>query len=233
MEERKNILLADDESKIREVVTKYLNREGFSVEQAEDGAQALALFHKKNWDLVILDIMMPKTDGIKVCQEIRKTSQVPVVMLTALNDEIDRILGLEIGADDYVGKPFSPRELVARIKAILRRTTSLPSSEKIVIDYPGITINLLTRMVTAHGQEIYLTPKEFDLLALMARNAGRVFTRELLLEEIWSMDYFGDLRTVDTHIKRLREKFKSLDIPSYINTVWGVGYKFEAASEIQ
>lgn len=232
MEVRKNILLADDEATIREVVSKYLNREGYSVEQAEDGAEAMELFRKKNWDLVILDIMMPKTDGIKVCQEIRKTSQVPVVMLTALNDEIDRIVGLEIGADDYVGKPFSPRELVARIKAILRRTTTVPSSDKTVIEYPGITINLLTRTVTAHGQEVYLTPKEFDLLALMARNADQVFTRELLLEEIWGMDYYGDLRTVDTHIKRLREKFKSLGIPTYINTVWGVGYKFEVSDEI-
>lgn len=233
MEERKNILLADDETTIREVVSKYLSREGFAVEQAVDGSEALAQFHRKNWDLVILDIMMPKVNGITVCQEIRKTSQVPVVMLTALNDEIDRILGLEIGADDYIGKPFSPRELVARIKAIFRRTIPAHSSDRPVIDYPGISINLLTRTVTAHGQVINLTPKEFDLLALMARNAGQVFNRELLLEKVWGVDYYGDFRAVDTHIKRLREKFKSLDVPSYINTVWGVGYKFEVVNEIQ
>ncbi|MBM7853928.1 two-component system response regulator ResD [Desulfohalotomaculum tongense] len=227
MENNKNILFADDEEKIRQVVTMYLKREGYQTETAVDGAEALRLFHQKNWDLIILDVMMPKMDGIKVCQEIRKTSAVPVIMLTARNDEIDRVLGLEMGADDYMGKPFSPRELVARVKAVLRRTGAAEKTAQTTLRLPGMAVNLITRKVTVLDQEIHLTPKEFDLLVLLARQPGRAFTREQLLENVWGIDYYGDLRTVDTHVKRLREKLRVTGAPSYINTVWGVGYKLE------
>lgn len=223
---RKNILLADGEPVIRKNVAEYLHREGFYVEQAVDGAEALALFEKQYWDFVVLDSRLPGMDGLKVCKEIRKTSQIPVIMLTPLNEN-DRILGLEMGADDCLSKPFSPRELVARIKAILRRMTSTHPAKKTVFHYSGLKIDLLTRTVTVSNHKISLTPREFDLLALLSRNAGQVFTRELLLDEIWGEGFFGDVRIVDTHIKRLREKFKSLNISSNISTVWGVGYKFE------
>jgi two-component system response regulator ResD len=223
----KNILLVDDEEKIRKIVSIYLNKEGYLVQQAADGEEALKLFRQNNWDMVILDIMMPKVDGIKVCQEIRKSSQVPIIMLTARNDEIDRVLGLEIGADDYVGKPFSPRELMARIKAVLRRTESQTPTQQTMLKFPGMVIDLITRQVKVLDQEIYLTPKEFELLILMAGQPGRAFTREQLLENIWGIDYYGDLRTVDTHVKRLREKLKLPQAPQYINTVWGIGYRFE------
>lgn len=225
----KYILFADDEEKIRQIVKKYLERDGYQVEVAVDGEDALQLFRQRDWDMIILDIMMPKLDGMEVCREIRRTSQVPVIMLTARNDEIDRVLGLEIGADDYVGKPFSPRELMARIKAILRRTEIQPVAPQTVISFPGISIDLITRAVIIADNEIYLTPKEFDLLVLMAGQPGRAFTREQLLENIWGTDYYGDLRTVDTHVKRLREKLKITGVPQYINTVWGIGYKFEVS----
>jgi two-component system response regulator ResD len=227
----KNILFADDEEKIRQIVSVYLKREGYNVQLAVDGEEALKLFKQKKWDMIILDIMMPKADGIKVCQEIRKTSQVPVIMLTARNDEIDRVLGLEIGADDYVGKPFSPRELMARVKAVLRRTNIQEPAQQTTLLFTGIVIDMITRQVKVLEQDIYLTPKEFDLLILMAGQPGRAFTREQLLENIWGIDYYGDLRTVDTHVKRLREKLKVPNAPQYINTVWGVGYKFGVKEE--
>lgn len=227
MDDNKNILLADDEGKIRQVVSMYLQREGYTVEEAVDGEEALNKFNQnKRWDMIILDIMMPKMDGIRVCQEIRKTSQVPVIMLTARNDEIDRVLGLEMGADDYVGKPFSPRELVARVKAVFRRTVASDVNPS-ALSFPGITINLISREVKILNQEIYLTPKEFELLKILAEHPGRAFSREHLLESVWGFDYYGDIRTVDTHIKRLREKLNVKNAPSYISTIWGVGYKFE------
>lgn len=231
MSDVKNILFADDEEKIRQIVSVYLKREGYNVQLAVDGEEALKLFKQKKWDMIILDIMMPKADGIKVCQEIRKTSQVPVIMLTARNDEIDRVLGLEIGADDYVGKPFSPRELMARVKAVLRRTNIQEPAQQTTLLFTGIVIDMITRQVKVLEQDIYLTPKEFDLLILMAGQPGRAFTREQLLENIWGIDYYGDLRTVDTHVKRLREKLKVPNAPQYINTVWGVGYKFGVKEE--
>ncbi|MTI81642.1 MAG: response regulator transcription factor [Firmicutes bacterium] len=221
------ILFADDEQKIRQVVLMYLKKEGYDVVAAADGKEAIELYNREKMDMVILDVMMPEMDGIQVCQEIRKKSQVPIIMLTARNDEIDRVLGLEMGADDYIGKPFSPREFTARVKAVLRRSGQADKAEQTTINYPGITINMVTREVSILEQEIYLTPKEFELLVLMAKQPGRAFTREQLLENVWGIDYYGDLRTVDTHIKRLREKLKIPNAPSYINTVWGVGYKFE------
>jgi len=226
-----NILIADDEAKMRELVKMYLVREGYMVSEAADGEQALSLLSNNTFELVILDIMMPKVDGLTVCKEIRKSLDIPVIMLTAKGEEIDRVLGFELGADDYVVKPFSPRELVARVKALLRRTSAKPSaSTGAVLRFPGLEINNDSREVEVNGNRVNLTPKEFELLAFMAKNIGRVFTREQLLEYVWGYDFFGDLRTVDTHIKKLREKISRFSqAAGYITTVWGVGYKFEVA----
>ncbi|QNB46770.1 response regulator [Thermanaerosceptrum fracticalcis] len=223
------VLVADDESKIRQAIGVYLKKEGYEVGEAEDGEEVLAKFKAESWDIIILDVMMPKMDGIKVCQEIRKTSHIPIIMLTAKNEEVDRILGLEFGADDYMGKPFSPRELVARIKAIFRRMEKGSRKEEHILKFPGMLIDLLTRDVFVMNQQVNLTLKEFDMLTLLARYPGRVFSREQLLKEVWGFDYYGDLRTVDTHVNRLRDKLRVNDAPSYISTVWGVGYKFEVS----
>ena len=221
------VLVVDDEDKLRQVIGVYLKNEGFIVGEAMDGEEALRKFNAESWDFIILDVMMPKIDGVKVCQEIRKTSKVPIIMLTAKNEEVDRILGLEFGADDYVGKPFSPRELVARIKAILRRTDTGTKVEVHMLKFHGIRIDLITRNVYVMEQLITLTPKEFDLLSILAKSPGRAYSREQLLESVWGFDYYGDLRTVDTHINRLRDKLRVSGAPSFIGTVWGVGYKFE------
>ena len=230
MSQSVNILIVDDEPKMRDLVKLYLERDGFKVTEAGDGEQVLKLLETQSIDLVILDIMMPKLDGLSVCKEIRKLYDIPVIMLTARGEEIDRVLGFELGADDYVVKPFSPRELVARVKALLRRTTAVktPATGASAYRFPGLVINNDAREVEVNGNRLNLTPKEFELLAFLAKNAGRVFTREQLLEHVWGYDFYGDLRTVDTHIKKLREKISRFgEASSYIATVWGVGYKFE------
>lgn len=220
------ILVVDDEESVREVVKLYLAKEGFQVETAGDGEEALIKIKETRPQLIVLDLMLPKKDGWEVCREVRKELAIPIVMLTARGEELDRILGLELGADDYLCKPFSPRELVARIRAVLRRTgnTEIPSRE--VLTFPGLTIDYSAHKVKVNSREVDLTPKEFELLWFLARNSKRLFTREQLLEKIWGYEYLGDSRTVDTHIRRLREK---LDEPCsrYLVTVWRVGYKFE------
>lgn len=221
------VLVVDDEDKIRQVISIYLTNEGYQVGEAVDGEEALRKFQAEAWDLIVLDVMMPKLDGVTVCQEIRKVSKVPIIMLTAKNDEVDRILGLEFGADDYMGKPFSPRELVARIKAVLRRTGTGEKKEEHLLKFPGLSIDLISREVFVKEKPITLTPKEFELLALLARNIGRSYSREQLLETVWGFDYYGDVRTVDTHVNRLRDKLRADGATTYIKTVWGVGYKFE------
>ncbi|MFZ5597080.1 MAG: response regulator transcription factor [Bacillota bacterium] len=227
------ILVIDDEEKIRSIVRLYLSKEGFVIEEAADGNAALEKIKRENFDLVIMDIMMPGMDGLTVCRKIREKSDLPIIMLTAREEEVDRILGLELGADDYVVKPFSPRELVARVKAILRRTAASgeygnSDDAKDVVSYPGIEINPKTREIKVEGQPVRLTAKEFSLLLLMAKNYGRAFTRDELLQSVWGYDYYGDTRTVDTHVNRLRDKLASVPgCKNYINTVWGVGYKFE------
>jgi len=223
------ILVADDEPKMRDLVKMYLGREGFEVIEAGDGERALELLKKSEIDLVILDIMMPKVDGLTACREIRRDYDIPVIMLTARGEEIDRVLGFELGADDYVVKPFSPRELVARVKALLRRVGTKQSGEPgNILTFPGLVINHDAREVDVQGNKISLTPKEFELLAFLAKNSGRVFTREQLLEHVWGYDFYGDLRTVDTHVKKLREKLSRFgEAAAYLITVWGVGYKFE------
>jgi len=222
---RDTILVVDDEDKIREIVRTYLEMDGFNVVEAADGEQAMAKFEEADPCLVILDLMLPGIDGWEVCRRIRRTSSIPIIMLTARVSEVDRVVGLELGADDYVPKPFSPRELVARVKAVLRRTR--PSVEKRqVLQYGELVIDYDFRRATLRGEELALTPKEFELLWYLAKSPGKVFPREKLVEDVWGYAYLGDTRTVDTHIKCLRDKIGVLG-RRWIRTVWGVGYKFE------
>lgn len=199
------ILVVDDDEKIREILRIYLEREGYEVEEAADGEGAILAAERAKPDLVILDLMLPQLDGWEVCRRLRTKSQVPIIMLTARGEEFDRVLGLELGADDYVSKPFSPRELVARVRAVLRRTEKGPSQVE-ALRFPGLEIDRSSRRVFCHDEEVALTPKEFELLWFLASNPERVFTREQLLDRVWGYEYLGDTRTVDTHIKRLREK---------------------------
>lgn len=220
------ILIADDDQVVHEALGIYLKAEGFETIDAFDGASALEKITPEVV-LCVLDIMMPKMSGIEVCREIRKTSQLPILMLTAKGEEIDRIVGLELGADDYIVKPFSPREVVARIKAVLRRTTEQPKSDSAVITYNGLTIDLKSYTVTLRGESVICTPKEIEILHMLASNPGQVFTREQLLSRVWGYDFAGETRTVDTHIKRIRAKLDSAGLGWNIKTIYGVGYKFE------
>ena len=224
------VLVADDDEKIRELLVLYLSKEGFAVEQAADGAEAILKAQQLKPGLIVLDIMMPVLDGLEVCRQVRKFSRVPIIMLTARVEDEDRIMGLELGADDYVSKPFNPRELVARVKAVLRRSSeAVPEAQGLdVLRFPQLLINRQEYVVTSSGQTVQLTNKEMELLWHMASHPGRVFSREQLLESVWGYEYFGDTRTVDTHIKRIRQKLGvQPDTPWDIKTVWGVGYKFE------
>jgi len=218
--------MIDDDKNICQLVKLYLEKEGFTVEVAYRGDEGIAAFKKHPPHLILLDIMLPGMDGWQVCREIRKVSNIPIIMLTAKGETFDKVLGLELGADDYIVKPFDPKELVARVKAVIRRTQKqdAPSQELV---FPNLIINMSTYSVTCHGEEIELPPKEFELLYFLASHANKVFTREQLLEQVWGFDYFGDSRTVDVHIKRLREKLKDDESGWQIKTVWGVGYKFE------
>ncbi|MCL7746803.1 response regulator transcription factor [Halalkalibacter alkaliphilus] len=225
-----NVLVADDDDNIRGIIDHYLKKQKYNVVEAENGRDALDLALEKQFDMVILDILMPEMDGYDVCREIRKVSNVPIIMLTASGDELDRVLGLELGADDYIIKPFSPRELVARIKAILRRVE--PSSNENVkeqsytYDYGEFKIDVDRREVIYKGEKVTLRPKEFDLLVQLAKTPGNVYTRETLLEHVWGYDFLGDIRIVDAHVKKIRNKFKTTGC-DVLRTVWGVGYKFE------
>lgn len=227
------ILVVDDEERIRNLLRLYLEREGYEIDEADEGETALNKAMEKNYQLIILDLMLPKMDGIEVCRKLREKKATPVIMLTARGEESSRIQGFEVGADDYVPKPFSPRELVYRVKAVLRRSSATQyldaEKTKNVLIYPHLTIDHDAHKVTVDGKEVYLTPKEYDLLYYLALSPDKVFTREQLLKDVWNYEYFGDLRTVDTHIKRLREKLSSAskEAAEMIKTVWGVGYKLE------
>ncbi len=221
------ILVVDDEKRIVDLVRLYLEREGFIVDEAFEGQQALDMISNVSYDLIILDLMLPVIDGWTVCKQIREKYDTPVIMLTARGEEFDKVLGFELGADDYVVKPFSPRELTARVKALLRRMASKQDYEAEALIFPELVIDPAARVVKVDGKEVALTPKEFDLLYFLAKNKGRAFNREKLLKEVWGYDFYGSLRTVDTHIKQLREKLGRSKAASYINTVWGIGYKFE------
>ncbi len=226
------ILLVDDEPQIREILRLYFEKEGFRVVEATDGAEALVLQQKLEPQLIILDLMLPVLDGLEVCRQIRKNSAVPIIMLTAREEDDDRILGLETGADDYVTKPFNPREVVARAKAVLRRvqdgTAAGAGQAKEQVRIPGLVIDMGAYRVQVFDQVVELTARETELLHHLASHPGRVFTREQLLELVWGFSYYGDTRTVDTHIKRIRHKLAMpADAPFDIKTVWGVGYKLE------
>lgn len=224
------VMVVDDEPQILEVVTKYLLREGFQVSTARDGQAALANFHSNKPDLVVLDLMLPQVDGLEVFKRLRNMSAVPVIMLTAKGEETDRIVGLELGADDYITKPFSPRELVARVKAVLRRATigtMLDTGERTLVR-GELRIDPRARSVLVGERQVELTSKEFDLLWFLASHPGQVFTRSQLLDHVWGYEFYGDSSTVTVHIRRLREKIESDPAnPHYLSTVWGVGYKFE------
>jgi DNA-binding response OmpR family regulator len=219
------VLVVDDDQNVLELVKLYGEREGFQVVGLDNGDSVLPTFDRENPDVVILDIMLPGNDGLTLCRKLRDIRMTPIIMLTAKGDEADRVLGLEMGADDYVSKPFSPRELVARIKAVLRRTQMNDAAGGWKIKYPGLEIQANTRRLMVDGEEKEVTPKEFDLLYHLAQHPRRVFTREELLTTVWGYDYFGDQRTVDVHIRRLRAKLSPL-AHEYLTTVWGVGYQF-------
>jgi two-component system response regulator ResD len=219
------VLIIDDDQNVLELVKLYGEREGFEVIGLNDGDLTLPVFERENPDVVILDIMLPGKDGLTLCRDLRAVRMIPIIMLTAKGEEADRVLGLEMGADDYVSKPFSPRELMARIKAILRRTQTVDMEMNWQLKYPGLDIQADTRKVLVNGEDIEVTPREFDLLYHLAQNPRRIFTRDDLLAVIWGYDYFGDQRTVDVHIRRLRKKLAPLS-HEYLATVWGVGYQF-------
>ena len=224
----KRILLVDDEPLIIKGLRFTLEQEGYEILTASDGEEALEVFHSEPVDLVLLDVMLPKLDGIQVCQRIRETSNVPILMLTAKGEDMDKILGLEYGADDYMTKPFNILEVKARIKTVLRRVSQpVTNEEKKIIRVHDMEVNIVNRTVTLGGKEVRLTAKEFDLLQLFITNRGKVFSRETMLETVWKYDYMGDARTVDVHIRRLREKIeRNTAQPEFIFTKWGVGYYF-------
>ena len=224
----KRILLVDDEPLILKGLKYTLEQEGYETDSAMDGEEALAKFFTQPYDMILLDVMLPKLDGISVCQRIREHSNVPIIMLTAKGEDMDKILGLEYGADDYMTKPFNILEVKARIKTILRRAGGAqPAEEKKIIRVRDMEVNLVKRTVTLAGREVKLTAKEFDLLQLFMTNRGKVFSREQMLETVWKYDYTGDARTVDVHIRRLREKIeRNTSQPEFIFTKWGVGYYF-------
>jgi len=221
----KTILIVEDDSNIRELLRLYLAQEGYTIETAQDGGEGLRAFKRIHPDLVLLDIMMPVMDGTQVIKEIRAVSKTPVIMLTAKAETFDKVTGLELGADDYVTKPFEMRELIARVHAVLRRFDDGGSSEK--LEFPDLIIDKQSYTITVKGEKMEIPPKEIELLYFLASSPNRVFTRAQLLDDVWGFDYFGDTRTVDVHVKRLREKLQDVSDKWEIKTVWGVGYKFE------
>ncbi len=222
------ILIADDDPVVHESLGLYLESEGYEHKSAYDGQEALDMVESLHPDLMVLDLMMPKVSGTDVCRTIRQSSQLPIIMLTAKGEEIDRILGLELGADDYIVKPFSPREVLARIKAVLRRFSEKAAQEdSSIVRLPQLEISLENYQVKAAGKIIPCTPKEVEILHMLTSNVGQVFSREQILSRVWGYDYFGDTRTVDAHIKRIRQKLPTENAPWALKTVYGVGYRFE------
>ncbi|MEA4963709.1 response regulator transcription factor [Lutispora sp.] len=222
------ILIADDNKQITSILEEYAKKEGYMPKVALDGLEAIELFRKLQPDIVLLDVMMPKMDGFEVCREIRKTSNVPIIMITARGEDFEKIMGLDIGADDYIVKPFSPGEVMARVRAILRRIGRDGDQKQQFFSFDNLTINMDDYVVTIDDENISLTKKEIELLWTLATNKNKVFSRENLLNSLWGYDYFGDSRTVDSHIKRLRAKLDEFEHEKWqIKTIWGVGYKFE------
>ena len=226
------VLIADDNKQITSILEEYAKKEGHTAYVAFDGQEALQLFDKIHPDVVLLDVMMPKVDGFEVCREIRKKSDTPVIMITARGEDFERIMGLDIGADDYIVKPFSPPEVMARIRAVLRRMARDGGQAGQVYTFDNLTVNLDEYIVTVGGAHIPLTKKETEILYTLATNKNKVFSRDNLLNSLWGYDYFGDTRTVDSHIKRLRAKLDEAEHPAWdIKTIWGVGYKFEVKAD--
>lgn len=229
---KQRILIVDDDNNIADLISLYLRKECYDTQIAADGEEALSMFDSWQPDLILLDLMLPGIDGYQVCREIRTRSQTPIIMLSAKGEVFDKVLGLELGADDYMEKPFDSRELVARVKAVLRRTHNTGTASAVpdekVVSYPGLTINLTNYSVIFQGASLDMPPKELELLYFLASQPNRVFTREQLLDQIWGYEYVGDTRTVDVHIKRIREKIHDSEGWGIV-TIWGIGYKFEAS----
>lgn len=232
------ILVVDDEARIRRLLKMYLERENYKIEEAENGDEAIVKALGNDYDLILLDLMMPGTDGIEVCRQVRDKKATPIIMLTAKGEEANRVQGFEVGTDDYIVKPFSPREVVLRVKALLRRSSqtsylNTDTTAKNVLVFSHLSIDHDAHRVMADGTEVSLTPKEYELLYFLAKTPDKVYDREKLLKEVWQYEFFGDLRTVDTHVKRLREKLNKVSpkAAKKIVTVWGVGYKFEVGTE--
>jgi len=222
------ILLVDDDPNIAQLVVLYLQKEGYEVQTADRGDEALELFRKNPPDLILLDLMLPGMDGLEVCRQVRRTSAIPIIMLTAKGETFDKVLGLELGADDYLVKPFEPKELLARIKAVARRSRSGGGEPAKEVSFPGLNVNISRYAVTYAGAGVEMPPKELELLFFLCSHKNQVFTRVQLLEKVWGFDFFGDSRTVDVHIKRIREKLAGSEQYGWqIKTVWSVGYKFE------
>lgn len=226
---RERLLIVDDEQRIREMIREYINPEEYEIDEAADGVEAINLFKQQEYSLIILDVMMPKMDGWSVCREIRKTSRIPVIMLTARGEEYDKLFGFELGVDDYIVKPFSPKELLARIKAIIRRSSLPGESSNNQISFEGLLVEFDSRNVYVDGVSKNITPKEYELLNFFVQHPNKVFSREQLLNSVWGYEYTGDDRTVDTHVKMLRESLG--DYRKFIVTVWGTGYKFVAGGK--
>ena len=226
------ILIADDDRNICELLKIYLEKEGCNVVLAGDGEEALSKFETEEPDIILLDVMMPRLDGWQVCRELRKKSDCPIIMITAKGETFDKVLGLELGADDYVVKPFEPKEIVARVKAVLRRTGKANAeNDKKEVSFDKLTVNMTKYELKVDGKVIDTPPKELELLFHLASNPHRVYTRDQLLDEVWGFEYYGDSRTVDVHVKRLREKLEGVSEKWSLKTVWGVGYKFETKDE--
>ncbi len=225
--QKEKILVVDDEKNICDLLRMYLEKEGYSVVMAHNGIDAVNTFASENPDLVLLDIMLPQLDGWQVCREIRKTSEKPIIMLTAKDEVFDKVLGLELGADDYVTKPFDTKEIVARIKAVLRRTSAVKEADIKEVKYDKLSVNLTNYEMKVNDVVVDTPPKELELIYYLASNPDRVFTRDQLLDDVWGFDYYGDSRTVDVHIKRLRDKLKGVSEEWELRTIWSVGYKFE------
>lgn len=225
--QKEKILVVDDDKNICDLLRMYLEKEGYAVAMAHNGIDAVNAFNAGNPDLILLDIMLPQLDGWQVCREIRKTSEAPIIMLTAKDEVFDKVLGLELGADDYVTKPFDTKEIVARIKAVLRRTSNVKSSDIKEVRYDKLSINLTNYELKVDGVVVDTPPKELELIYHLASNPDRVFTRDQLLDDVWGFDYYGDSRTVDVHIKRLRDKLKGVSPEWELKTIWSVGYRFE------
>ena len=242
MSKQRKILVVDDERTIREVVRRYLELEGFAVTEAETGPQALSLLQSQPPDLIVLDVMLPGVDGFSITRRLRHPSDfnplriegdIPIILLTARTNEVDRVAGLELGADDYVTKPFSPRELVARVKAVLRRSSAAEFETESPVEFGALHLDPRSRSVTVSGQSVTLTAKEFDLLNFLLRHPRQVFTRQQLLDQVWGYEFYGDESTVTVHVRRLREKLEANPSkPDYILTVWGVGYKFDVPANL-